>query len=96
MTDAEIRQVVRQKVAQAGTVLALCRELKVHDSTIYNLLAGRKMAGPRVLAKLGLVATPDNSPVTPDNPPEAPDTTPYTPMWRLGDWPVFRRRKRTV
>lgn len=90
MTLHDVRRVITRRALDAGSMLALSRELGVCNSTLHNIMIGRKGVGPRVLAALGLQAV---AVVHADSAPVAPAST-YEPMWRLGDWPVFRRGAR--
>lgn len=79
---------------EAGTLRQLCARHGVHISTLSNMLGGRNIWTVRVLRRLGLgdvqvVPSGEGQPVgVAAMLPERP----YKPMWRLGDWPVWRER----
>lgn len=95
MTRGQVVAVVRRMGREAGGLRALCARHQVHPSTLSNMLHGRNTWTRRALRLLGLDDVQVVDGVVRHTPTVEPAQTirPYIPMWRLGDWPVWRHGK---
>ena len=95
MTRDQVVAQVRRMQREAGGLRVLCARHQVHISTLSNMLGGRNVWTVRVLRLLGLgdVQVVEGTGVASAINELEQRAVAYRPMWRLGDWPVFRRGK---
>jgi transcriptional regulator with XRE-family HTH domain len=58
LTDADVKELLLQRVERNMTRRALARELGVSETFLYDVLKGDRPVGPRILRKLGYDPTP--------------------------------------
>lgn len=54
MTAEDVRDLVRKRIAAAGSMAALAKQWKCSTGYLSNILNGRDTPGPRILKPLGL------------------------------------------
>lgn len=54
MTESEVIDVIRARIAKSGSVRALAREWNVSPSYLCDLRDGRRAPGPKILEPFGM------------------------------------------